>query len=77
MARKRLPEGRYCVSGPGVDREGIESPGAAISFAQARAERVEAKEATYYVRDLTGKPVARVERRSSGVVETFALERTR
>jgi hypothetical protein len=66
----RTMKGGYSVSGPGVDRDGIPSTTAAVSFAQWQAEHADG-EATFYVRNGEAEPYARVERSGGGTVYTY------
>jgi hypothetical protein len=57
---------RFTLSGPGIDKS-YETAGVGISAAITAAERYGA-EATFYVRDLDGTMVGRVERDQDGRV---------
>lgn len=59
----------FTVSGPGVDRQTI-SAGAGASLAITHACRAKA-EATFYVRDVGGRTMYRVERDALGMVLTW------
>jgi hypothetical protein len=75
--RRGSAEGRFTISGPGLEERAAPSLGAAISGAQTFAMRhvYDEGEITFYVRDLLGSTRARVTKPDGRrVVETHLIK---
>lgn len=63
MARRnRKAEGDFSVTGPGYERDGLPSEGAAIVAAQTAAQR-HGRDGTWYVRGTTPRALFAIEQR--------------